>query len=465
METITQKINKTTNFIGKINSKDIKRIKKEFNSKNKGKALKLITEIKRNLQKISIFKKYRQIINFMLFEIVLLILPKEILSADNYIELKVGKTGYQQIISDKFDQSKFPWVIYVNNEVQILRENRVNVESINYKIKLMWERTLSDFRYIFYNLTNITSIYMYNIFGSNSDMSYLCYNCINLVNFTYNSVYYPIYITNMEYMFYNCLSLKSFNFDYFQFNYEYVKMSYMFYNCQSLISLSYDYILQYAGDMIGMFYNCISLESISLKFYTSSYNYIDFSFVFYNCTKLEQISITNVYYGKNMSYAFSNCRSLRNISLDNFKSCYNDNSDCFINMSNLFSNCHNLNSVSGNLNNLYISDTSQMFFNCFNLNSIASQLYIYGNNNHINMSNMFYNCSNINSISIYGAKYSGNYYYSNKIYSNDLNKMFYNCISLKSIYFTYFHISYVKDMSYMFFNCKQMIIFMQIIVS
>ena len=61
--------------------------------------------------------------NFILLGIFLLILPKKILLAEHYIILKVGKIGYQQILSDEY-YGENPSVIYINNEVQVLRDKK-----------------------------------------------------------------------------------------------------------------------------------------------------------------------------------------------------------------------------------------------------------------------------------------------------------------------------------------------------
>ena len=438
--------NKIINLYEKSSSKAILNKARMPNSENKTNILKINSDTKTNSKKIHIFKKYLNIINFILLEYLLILLPRQILAQDYYIELKVGKTGYQQIISDNY--RNYPWIIYVNDEIQILRENRVNIKSIDDRIKLVWKDRFADFSYIFYNLTSITSIHLNNISIGYCDMSFMCFNCVSLVNFTQNTNTYEI--NNVAGMFYNCISLKSFSFSYFYSNNNVnINMSYMFYNCQSLYSLSYSSDLKRIIDIKGMFYNCLSLTSIDLqKFYWTEN--VDFSYTFYNCTNLKSISIPNPYYPKNMSHTFSNCISLGEMNINKFNK-YNSHS--LINMSNLFSNCSTLSRIYGDFSNIYISDAREMFSNCTSLNNINSNLnnlYIYNSQgNSINMSHMFYNCKAIRSISIYGYSYY-------RSYSNDLHKMFYNCNSLTSVQLRYFDVNNVRDMSYMFYNCKQL---------
>ena len=396
-------------------------------------------------------------INFILFWLIFMISPKYILSNEHFIKLKVNEIGYNQIISDDF-KGTHPSVIYINNDVQVLREKKVYVANKTYEIKLQWDSYIYDFTYMFSNLASINSVYMYYISGSYSNMSYMFYNCKNLVSFSLDK-YSDNYIVDTIGMFYNCISLTSFlsnNFFYYSYNYR--NLSYMFYNCQSLSSLSL--YSSHIKDMRGMFYNCTSLTSINLDdFQTSSNYYANSSYLFYNCSSLASLTFYNNYFHTNdMQNMFYNCQNLSGINL------YHIRTSSPINLSRLFYNCsrlsslytgYNNNNYRYNLDNIIISDTREMFYNCTSLNYISGynynyrlNIYIYNSDIRVNMSNMFYNCKSLETINIYGTNYN--------IYATDFHSMFYNCFSLTNVYIQNLYFDYIQDMSYMFYNCKRL---------
>ena len=113
----------------------------KYNTSNSNENKKLISEFVR-VKKIKTEKKqinniFFHMIKVFIFEFILIILPKKVLNGYS-IELKVWKTGYQQILSNKYSGKK-PSAIYINKEVQILRENKVYIDKIDYLIKLEWE--------------------------------------------------------------------------------------------------------------------------------------------------------------------------------------------------------------------------------------------------------------------------------------------------------------------------------------
>ena len=414
---------------------------------------------KRFKQKKEILKvKYYPSINFFFLGFILFLMPKAILSLDYYIDLKVKATGYNQILSNEYT-GDFPSVIYINNEVHVLRGREIFVENITYPIRLQWSRQLSNFKHMFSNLESIISVHINHAFGNNCDLSYMLSNCINLKNFTYDTYCDSSHlITDTIGMFYNCISLTSFSFYnlymYYYYN-SYRNMSYMFYNCQMLNSIYYDrYYIRYIVDMRWMFYNCKSLISINLtSFLTTSNKYANSSYMFYNCISLEDFFFTsqdsNYFYTNDMQSMFYNCGSLTNINLKQIRILNS------INVSRLFYNCNKLSQISGNFNNFLISDAREMFYNCNDLkfqeiddnnnNYIIIYLYNY-NSIPVNMSNMFYNCRNLESVSLYSN-------WNNYLLPNDFHSMFYNCISLTSVYFKYFNLNYIQNTSYMFYNC------------
>ena len=464
-------IKEEENTSSKIQKKSIKN-REKYKSDNKNKHNKNIFEKNSNIKSKYLNTQHFSLINLILFELILILLPKRILLFDPYIELKVKSTGNQQILSEKYSGER-PSAIYVNNEVQIMKDFKVFVESTDHKIRIEWGKALTDFTYMFSNLSSITSVTMNKISGFMCNMSYMFYNCNNLQDFTYipNDYNCSYYIKDTVGMFYNCFSLKTFSFtnlymDYLgncSFDYQYLdyyrNMSYMFYNCQSLESISSSNDIYDVNDMRKMFYNCYSLSSFDITNFCSNSNnntqYVDLSYMFYNCSLLSNFIFSdNNLYAKDMNNMFSNCKSLKSINLNRFKS----DSNWFINMSRLFYNCHELEQIEENLDDIYISDAREMFFNCTSFKNINDngknieyiQLKITHHTNiKINMSKMFYNCHNLKHIRIYGND-------NDNIYPNDFNSMFYNCSSLKTVELKYINVNNIQNLSYMFYNCKNL---------
>ena len=357
--------------------------------------------------------------------------------------MKFNKVGYNQILSDEY-RGMLPSKIIKGDEILFMNKNKiVFIDSINTEIILEFNYYLTNFSFMFSNLTTISYIYIYYMFGKNSNMSYMFYNCSNLSTFSYETFKSDNSIREMKGMFFNCLSLKSFYFHslntYYNEYYD-INISYMFYNCQNLNSITFDSnYLYYISDMKAMFYNCFSLTYIDLK-RIKIRNYIDISYAFYNCKKLTSFGHTE-FSAKDIRYMFYNCNSLSSIDLSKFNT-----SSYYLNMSNLFYNCNKLSKINGNFIKFYISDVREMFYNCTSLEVVDFHVYFMTTN--INMSKMFYQCDNIKIISF---KNTANYYY-----PSDLSSIFYNCSSLGSLYFSNFRTNYLLDISYMFYNCKNL---------
>ena len=421
-------------------------------------------------RKIKLSQKYSKVINFILCEIIWILIPKTI-NAKNYMEITVSQKGYNQIISDKY-MDDLPSKVLVNNLPILMINRKVNVESTSHIIYLEWSDNKNNINavYMFSDMESIASVSMY-ILAKNGDFSYMFYNCKKLKQFTYGFERdISRFVRNMKSMFYNCYSLQSFDFkkfyiDYYNsyverypnpfgedylsrtiYQYYDVDLSNMFYNCRSLNSVDFgSNLIKYISDMNGMFYNCFSLKSIDLS-KINTRNNIDLSYMFYNCTLLEAFSISSIKVN-NMMYMFYNCSSLSSsINLNNFVS------STYINMSKVFYNCYKLQTFQGGFGNLYINDAREMFYNCSSLVSLTFNPY--GKSTNLNMSKMFYNCRSIKNVILNNN--------ANYLYPNDLSYAFYNCTSLLTLTFNYFKTDLVKEITYMMYNCKSLTIFTSI---
>ena len=167
-------------------------------------------------------------------------MPKEVLSStssDNYITIKLVEEGMQQIFSDEYDIYTFyPYRIYVNDKVQILREKRnIFINSKDDDIRIEWGSNNANLTYMFANVQSIKEITINNLFStSETNISYMFYNCQSLESFYYIDTKNNL-IADATKMFYNCFYLKSVSFEgnYIANN---INMTYMFHNCYNLRS-------------------------------------------------------------------------------------------------------------------------------------------------------------------------------------------------------------------------------------
>ena len=361
---------------------------------------------------------------------------------------------------------------------------------------------------MFYNCTSLISINLSTFETKPNnfiDLSNMFYNCSKLESVSFTSIYQSFGVNNMQNMFYNCNSLININLNSFNSSIDnYVNMSYIFYNCYNLNHVKIDFEIFYILDGKEMFYNCYSLKSIkldSLKTKKNSNDFIDISNMFYNCSNIESITFnsSNPDFGvKDMQNMFYNCLSLKYVDLSSLNSSYDYN----INMSRLFYNFTFLEKVDGFINDFYINDTTEMFYNCTSLKSIDLVRFQTNEDIFINSSYMFfncpkleyvcfssliekygiqkikdifYNCISLKQVDIRGLKSSNEHYVNmsklfydltnlttilgdfNPLYLSDTKKMFYNCISLKSLTFNPKRISYGFNMTQMFYNCINLV--------
>ena len=434
-----------------------------YNSQfQKTKYLLLIKDLKsskENNDKIQTIKKYKTkhyinnlnyiysyLVHIFLIKYILFLLPKKVKlysPPENYITLKVNKIGEQQIFSDEYNIDEFyPYRIYINSKVKIMKNKKVFVEKKNTIIKLEWINTNSNYANMFSNLLNIESITINNMLNDSlNNISYMFFNCQNLKSFILTGKNNNYQIIDATKMFYNCSSLTSVSFKNI-YKTNGINISYIFYNCYKLTYIHFSSEMK-VNDMNNMFYNCSSLEFIDLSNF-HSVNEVNVSFLFYNCHNLVSFKETNTIFSINdMSYMFYNCSKIDSFNLNNFKI------GSSTNMSFLFYNCNNLSNIewiSGMDHSSIPSDMNNMFYNCTSIISI--NLPFYEGNENINMSRMFYNCNNLTNIEFQNT---------NPYYPNDMHEMFFNCSSLESLDLRNKIITdNTLDMSYLFFNCTSL---------
>ena len=390
--------------------------------------------------------KYSYITNFLLFNIIFFSFLKKNMISCGYIEIQVNKEGLNQIISDEYT-GNLTYKVYINENLQNLNGSSIEVDNINYKIKLEWScDTFSNFAYMFSNLQTITYAKLYYIFSSNDDIDlfYMFKNCTSLSQFHYTGSRYSI--RYLQGMFYGCNSLKSVDINSFQFYSSSTDISYMFYNCKILETINMPSFGSDFGisNMYQMFYNCESLKDIRITLSKRFSNYLDMSQLFYNCKNLENIDIDfNYLFVTNSKEMFYNCQSLKNINYRP-EGVLNNN----INMSGMFYNCTSIKNITLHNDYFYPNDMSNMFYNCNEL--ISLKIEGFNTENVHDMSYMLYNCEKLKYFDI---SYST---FSNTLITN-MKGMFQNLISLENLDLTNFKTPKVEIMWNMFKGCTNLV--------
>jgi hypothetical protein len=96
-------------------------------------------EFTRQFKKLNSFQKYPNFINFIFFQIILILLPKTIFSL--YMQIKVNEEGYNQIFSNDYKDT-LPSKVLINNMPILLLNKRVYVENITNTIYLEWPNSI-----------------------------------------------------------------------------------------------------------------------------------------------------------------------------------------------------------------------------------------------------------------------------------------------------------------------------------
>ena len=159
----------------------------------------------------------------------------------SFITLKIRGAGNKKVFSSdsKFSLNNYPSEVYINEVKQNEVKSTYEFNQINNFVKLIWNNTIYDSSYMFYDCSEITEI--------------------DLSNFNTSQIKY------MNSMFRSCPSLISLNL----LNCDTSKvenMRDMFYKSKSLISLDLSsFNTSKVNDMEYMFCDCINLEYINMK--------------------------------------------------------------------------------------------------------------------------------------------------------------------------------------------------------
>ena len=451
------KSNKKENNIKKISNKKI--------NENIGNNIYIFKKFKLNIKII-----FNHIILELLFIFCPIILSKNIfrnLSDLNQITVVINGSGDQQILNETFKYT--PFLIEVNGEEKILTNKILyNLTSNENTILMKFNSNITDCSYMFYNLSNITSIDLSNFDSSNVlNMSMMFGYCKNLSNIIFSN-FITINVKDMAKMFYYCSTLKSLDLSNFN-TLNTINMTSMFQRCSKMESIN---IMSFRTPSLRnisyIFAYCNSLVSLDLSKFDISY-ITDISYMFLECNKLSSLDISsfNTSLVNNMNYLFSGCKSLISLDVSKF------NTTSVIYMEGLFSSCNNV--ISFDLSNFNTSNVKNMgffFSDCRNLTFI--NISNFNTSSVISFSHFFSGCSSLISINISNFDTSkvntmyGFFKNCKKIKSFNLSffdtsnvtcmwDMFNGCSSLKSLDISSFNTSKVTDMESMFDSCSSLV--------
>lgn len=284
------------------------------------------------------------------------------------------------------------------------------------------------------------------------------YGCENLTTIEGFEYFNTENVTNMRYMFGYCLSLKSL--DLTNFNTENVTdMYYMFYNCTSLESLDLtNFNTAKVTNMTDMFRKCSALKTIyaSDKFVTDQVT--EGSDMFYHCFNLKDYTDSKEdhtyancgptgYFTYGRGYAmFDNATETLTFSYKGFKpeGAYELNEGG--NTPEWISKNSYVKKVvfEASFANARPTSCNEWFFSCSNLTTIEGIEYL-NTAKVTNMNYMFDNCESLKSLDL--TKFNTENVTSMKF-------MFEACTTLTSLDVSNFNTAKVTDINYMFSNCS-----------
>lgn len=238
-------------------------------------------------------------------------------------------------------------------------------------------------------------------------------------------------VTTMYRMFNECSILETLDVSHFN-TYNVTTMSSMFYNCPNLNPLDVSgFDTHNVKDMTFMFNNCNQSNLDVSHFDTKKVTKMSYMFCAYKGTTLD-LSSFNTELVEDMSYMFANSKNLTSLDVSSFNTSNVTNMRAMFGYTyadnQLVTEGNNLTSINfgDNFNTQKVTDMAYMFFGCKKLESLdlGNQLYTSA---VIDMSYMFDQCSSLTSLDL--SKFN-----TEKV--TNMQRMFYNCTSLKKIYVT-----------------------------
>ena len=337
---------------------------------------------------------------------------------------------------------------YINDNTAI----RIDDYSTSYKIYARYDSTTGavcwwsdarrvylsdDSHYLWYQLTNCTSIDVSGIDTSNvTDMSRMFKDCRAVTSLDLTS-FNTSRTTTMLDMFYNCYELTSL--DMSSFNTSRVSnMGRMFAECHAITEIDIsNFDTSKVTATNAMFARCYALESMDLSMLDLSKT-LSIKQMFLQDSKLKRVNMSTV---TDMRAMFKDCTALKEVNK------YVFSTTACKDMSYMFYGCKNLLSLSGmNFTTDVTENMSYMFCGCESLTSI--NMRSYHTQDVTSMKAMFKDCKSMTGLLISGFDVSA---------VTDMSEMFSGCEALTVLDLSRFDTSAVTDMSEMFSGCISLI--------
>ena len=294
--------------------------------------------------------------------------------------------------------------LYINNKKQnIINKFFKPEQEGEYKIKIIFNKKLTDCSYMFSWCENITSIDLSSFDSSGvTKMNYMFGKCHYLKEIKFDNLNTGN-VTDMSYMLNKCSSLEKIDLPKSFKTNKVENMEFMFHYCQELKKINYfspSFQTNNVTNMKVMFGKCILLEKLDLQNFNTE-KVKDMSYMFDQCCNLEKILINPSKFKtnktSNMSYMFNKCRKLIDINSSFFSG---ENIDI---LNYMFCECEKLKYIdlSSFVNNKDMSKKmfmNSMFKDCYNLEKINLSSFKVTDNDE--MANMFENTDNITTIKV-----------------------------------------------------------------
>ena len=222
--------------------------------------------------------------------------------------------------------------VYIDNNNRAIKKNKVYFQEKVDKVKIELNNNITSLAQLFRDCNIIVKLSI-NKFGIKD-------------------------INNMNKMFDMCINLETLNFNSF-YTEKVTNMQGMFFGCQNLIELNLsNFNTANVTDMAHMFYRCFSLKKLTISNLITK-NVTNMSNMFKGCRSLEKLNLSNfdTHNVTDMSYMFALCSSLTSLNISSF------DTKKVINMNSMFKECEKLKYL--DISNFVINDntdTSEMFY-------------------------------------------------------------------------------------------------------
>ena len=259
-------------------------------------------------------------------------------SFSNEITIKIIGKDTQNILYESFVYP--PDEILIEGDSYLIDEkNRINLINSENVITMRWNYPLTNFSFMFADLSNLIEIDLSNFDISGvTRMTSMFQNCFNLEYIKFNNnIEKKLMVRDMSSTFENCTSLKTLDLSNLD-TYELRSTTRTFLNCCSLTSINFNgFNTSLVTNFIGMFLNCSSLLSLDLSSFKTS-KALFMNSMFYICNSLTSINLSSFSTSNVISFdrMFFDCNKLKYLDLSNF-----DTSNARY-LSNLFYNCTEL---------------------------------------------------------------------------------------------------------------------------